>query len=268
MIEVPCAVAIADLLARECDFFSGRHQRPRAVRARRRSPEPARLAPRASARARAPADARAIRARGGEPHSGVGVRRSRGAPLALPVLLGLGYRSLSMPPSDLALTRELLDRLDVPTCETVARVALGCATGREVEQCVVEMLAASSARSGTSTGSSCRADARVRCATSGGTPRGARRPRTSSDRVATGSRGSPRGRQIAKSYLTGSWASKPRSRRVISAAVFIDASLRRVSPRFRAMRCTWVSTGITRRAGSIGQIPRSTPSRGRAIQRT
>lgn len=141
MIEVPSAVALADLIARECDFFSvGTNDLTQyALAVDRQNAKVSHLVrplePALLRMLRAICDAAAPR------RLSVSVCGDLAAhPMAIPVLLGMGYRSLSMPPSEIALTREILDRLDLSTCEDVARAAMACATALEVEQCVAEML--------------------------------------------------------------------------------------------------------------------------------
>jgi phosphoenolpyruvate-protein kinase (PTS system EI component) len=61
-------------------------------------------------------------------------------PLAIPVLLGLGLRSLSMPAPEIPLARAICARLDLRACEEVARDALACATEAETRRCIVARL--------------------------------------------------------------------------------------------------------------------------------
>jgi phosphoenolpyruvate-protein phosphotransferase (PTS system enzyme I) len=141
MIEVPSAVVIADALARECDFFSvGTNdlvqytlaldrQNPRVFHLAR-TLEPAIL--KMLAHTIRSADA------GGIPTCVCGDLASH--PMAIPILLGMGYRSLSMATADLAVAREIVDRIDLTTCERLAYASAQCATAAEVERTVVEML--------------------------------------------------------------------------------------------------------------------------------
>src|SRR5258708_14703871 len=76
--------------------------------------------------------------------------------------------------------------------------------------------------------------------------------------------------QREKSYLTGSAGSKRASARVISTVVVHEGEARRVRPRLRDSLWTWTSTGTNRPLGrtpSWAHRPRSTPARGRTIQR-
>lgn len=143
MIEVPSAVVLADAIARECDFLSvGTNDLTQyALAVDRQSPRLAQLM-----RPLEPAVLRLLdttrRAAGdaGVPVSICGDLASQ--PIAIPVLLGLGYRSLSMTASELPLVREILDRVDLATCEDLARACLACATAAEAERHVVEALGA------------------------------------------------------------------------------------------------------------------------------
>jgi phosphotransferase system enzyme I (PtsI) len=141
MIEVPSAVVMADLLARECDFFSvGTNDLIQYTLAiDRQNPRMSGLV-----RALEPAVLRmldAIRRAARAARIPVSMCGDLAAhPLAIPVLLGLGYRSLSMPASQLALAREVLGRLEVRRCEELARACLSCGTGLEVEQKVARAL--------------------------------------------------------------------------------------------------------------------------------
>jgi hypothetical protein len=73
--------------------------------------------------------------------------------------------------------------------------------------------------------------------------------------------------QRAKSYFTGSAGSTAARRAVISSAIFQVRERRRVRPIARLMFSTWVSIGITSRAGDTeSHNPKSGGSR-RTIQR-
>jgi phosphotransferase system enzyme I (PtsI) len=141
MIEVPSAVFLADALAAECDFFSlGTNDLAQyALAVDRADPAVAGLASPLS-----PGVLRMIRpvleaARGrGIPVGICGDMASH--PLAIPVLLGLGLRSLSMPAPEIPLARAICARLDLRACEEVARDALACATEAETRRCIVARL--------------------------------------------------------------------------------------------------------------------------------
>lgn len=62
-------------------------------------------------------------------------------PYAVPVLIGLGVRRLSMPPTDVPYVRELLSVLSLADCEEVAQLAAGARSAAEVEAVVVSKLA-------------------------------------------------------------------------------------------------------------------------------
>jgi phosphotransferase system enzyme I (PtsI) len=141
MIEVPSAVMLADALAAECDFFSigtndlGQY----ALAIDRSDPAVASLAsPLAPGLLRLMAPIVTAAAHRALPVSVCGDIASH--PLALPVLIGLGLRALSMPASEIPLTRAICARLDASTCEEVAREALACATEAEVRRAVVARL--------------------------------------------------------------------------------------------------------------------------------
>jgi phosphoenolpyruvate-protein kinase (PTS system EI component) len=57
-------------------------------------------------------------------------------PFVLPVVLGLGYRRLSVPVSTLPLVREVLRRIDSAQAAALARSALECATADEVAELI------------------------------------------------------------------------------------------------------------------------------------
>jgi phosphotransferase system enzyme I (PtsI) len=141
MIEVPSAVAIADLLARECDFFSvGTNDLAQyALALDRQNPRVSHLA-----RPLEPAVLRmlwTIQRAASAASIPVSICGDLAAhPMAIPLLLGMGYRTLSMPASEIAITREILDRVDVPTCQDLANAVLTCGTAREVEAKVAEDL--------------------------------------------------------------------------------------------------------------------------------
>jgi phosphoenolpyruvate-protein kinase (PTS system EI component) len=56
----------------------------------------------------------------------------------LPVVVGLGFRSLSLPLSALPLGREVIRRLDSTAARALAVKALDCATADEVQTLVVD----------------------------------------------------------------------------------------------------------------------------------
>lgn len=141
MIEVPSAVALADVLARECDFFSvGTNDLAQyALAADRQSPRMSSMT-----RAIEPAVLRMMSSVAQAAHAArlplsvCGDLASN--PLAIPVLLGLGYRTLSMSAADISIAREILVRVDVPSCVELARACLACGTGADVERAIVERL--------------------------------------------------------------------------------------------------------------------------------
>ncbi len=141
MIEVPSAVMLADMLADECDFFSiGTNDLAQyALAVDRNDPMVAGLAsPLAPGLLRMLRPIVAAAAPRSLPLSICGDLASH--PLALPVLLGLGLRSFSMPASEIPLARALCGRLDLRSCEDVAKKALACATEAEVRRSIVARL--------------------------------------------------------------------------------------------------------------------------------
>lgn len=135
MIEVPSAVIMADALARECDFFSvGTNDLTQYTLAvDRHNPRVSNLV-----RALEPALLRMLdivrraAARVAIPVSVCGDLAAH--PMAIPVLVGLGYRSLSVPPVAIPVAREVLRRIEIRRCEELARDCLDCGTGAEVER--------------------------------------------------------------------------------------------------------------------------------------
>jgi phosphotransferase system enzyme I (PtsI) len=137
MIEVPSAVIMADVLAREAEFFSiGTNdliQYTLAIDRGNRS-----LAPLASPFH--PAILRMIRqvARAAAPH-GVPVAlcgAMASDPLAAVLLVGLGLRELSMEAAAIPEIKEALRRVNLTDCDRVAESALGLDTAEAVEELV------------------------------------------------------------------------------------------------------------------------------------
>jgi phosphoenolpyruvate-protein phosphotransferase (PTS system enzyme I) len=137
MIEVPSAVIMADVLAREAEFFSiGTNdliQYTLAIDRGNRS-----LAPLASPFH--PAILRMIRqvARAASPH-GVPVAlcgAMASDPLAAVLLVGLGLRELSMEAAAIPEIKEALRRVSTADCERAAEAALGLDTADAVEELI------------------------------------------------------------------------------------------------------------------------------------
>jgi multiphosphoryl transfer protein len=59
-------------------------------------------------------------------------------PLAVPVLLGLGYDQLSVDVGYLPLARAIIERIEMPLAVSTTREALLCATTAEVKALIVE----------------------------------------------------------------------------------------------------------------------------------
>jgi phosphoenolpyruvate-protein kinase (PTS system EI component) len=137
MIEVPSAALIAPALAKECDFFSvGTNDLVQYTLAiDRTNPE---VAARASALDPAVLRLLELTARAArDAEIGLSMCGDMAAdPIALPLVIGLGYRDLSVPTSALALTRAVVSRVDSSMAEDCAREALTVCGTNEVAACV------------------------------------------------------------------------------------------------------------------------------------
>jgi phosphotransferase system enzyme I (PtsI) len=138
MIEVPSAALVADALAKECDFFSvGTNDLVQYTLAVDRSnPQVAHLGS-----ALHPAVLRLLEmtARAAEAHH-IGLSMCGGMaadPLALPIVLGLGYRDLSVDLGYLPLVRACAERIDLDVARHAAAEALTCGTAESVRELVV-----------------------------------------------------------------------------------------------------------------------------------
>ncbi len=135
MIELPSAVFLIDAIARECDFVSaGTNDLAQySLALDRADPESERWA--ASLE---PAVLRALaRIAEGASSAGCGLAVCgdlAADPLGLPLLVGLGYRALSMAPAELALAREALRRIDLELAERAATEALAAGTADELAE--------------------------------------------------------------------------------------------------------------------------------------
>jgi phosphocarrier protein FPr len=138
MIELPEAVAAADELAREADFFSigSNDLTSQILRLDRRDPS---LTPAMSAH---PAVLNAIAAVVAAAHRHgrlVSVCGNAAAdPLVIPLLLGLGCDTLSVVPAAVDEVRARIRRLDQSTCIDVAHAALTLNSEDEVWHLVTE----------------------------------------------------------------------------------------------------------------------------------
>lgn len=141
MIEVPSAVMIADLLATECAFFSiGTNDLVQyAFAADRQNPrvssmasplEPALLRMLASSLDAARSASISISVCGDLSAN----------PLVLPLLIGLGYRSFSMPASALPIVREIVQRLEHQACADLMKECAVLRTASEIRSRVIERL--------------------------------------------------------------------------------------------------------------------------------
>ena len=137
MLEVPSAVLMADRLAAECDFFSiGTNDLTQYTLAvDRGDPSVAHLA-----RALDPAVLRllehALRV-ANEHEKPISVCGDLAAdPVAAPLLVGLGFTSLSMPMAAIPLIREIVARVDRGEASELAKEALAQASASDVERLV------------------------------------------------------------------------------------------------------------------------------------
>ncbi|MDB4987237.1 MAG: ptsI [Myxococcaceae bacterium] len=139
MIEVPSAVIMADALARECDFFSvGTNDLVQyAMAVDRTNPNVAHLASPLH-----PAVLRLLDMTGKAARNaniGLGICGGMAAdPLALPMLLGLGFEELSVDVGYLPLARAIIERIDLPLATRTAEDALRCVTTEEVKSLIIE----------------------------------------------------------------------------------------------------------------------------------
>ena len=143
MIEVPAAAMMTRALASECDFFSiGTNDLAQyAMAADRNNPVVAQLA---SCLSPGLIHLLAHIAEGARPTAiPTSICGDMAAdPLALPLLLGMGFHSLSMSPSEIPLARAIAARLEKTVLEKLAQDALACVTTREVERTIVRAVGA------------------------------------------------------------------------------------------------------------------------------
>jgi phosphoenolpyruvate-protein kinase (PTS system EI component) len=138
MIELPSAVVMADRLAQECDFLSvGTNDLLQyGLGVDRANPEVAYLADGLD-----PAILRMLESvvraadRADKPLSMCGDMAADA--FVLPIVVGLGYRALSVPLSTVPLVREVLRRIDTTVARALAEKALDCATAAEVSALLV-----------------------------------------------------------------------------------------------------------------------------------
>ena len=137
MIELPSAVMMADRFAAECDFLSvGTNDLVQyALAVDRSNPAVAYLSQPLDPAVLRMLDA-VVRAASAadKPLSMCGDMAA--SPFVLPVVLGLGYRRLSVPVSALPLVREVLRRIAATQASALAANALACATADEVSELI------------------------------------------------------------------------------------------------------------------------------------
>jgi phosphoenolpyruvate-protein phosphotransferase (PTS system enzyme I) len=138
MIEVPSAVLMADALARECDFFSvGTNDLVQyALAVDRTNPNVAHLASALHPAVLRLLDMTAKAAKAGQIDLAI-CGGMAADPLAVPVLLGLGYEQLSVDVGYLPLARAIIERIEMPLAIETAQAALQCATTDEVKALIV-----------------------------------------------------------------------------------------------------------------------------------
>ncbi len=141
MIETPAAALLAPVLAAQADFFSiGSNDLSQYVQARDRTA--ASVAAGLDGLHPAVLQLVAATVAGAEQYgrwTGLcgGLAADR---LAVPVLIGLGVRELSMPPTTLALTKQLIRELNLDACRTLAQQALKAADAASVRAMSRELL--------------------------------------------------------------------------------------------------------------------------------
>lgn len=139
MIEVPSAALVAHALAAECDFFSvGTNDLVQYTLAVDRS-DP-RVAHLASPLHPAVLQLLAMTARAAEA-CGIECSMCGGMaadPVALPLVLGLGFGRLSVDLGGLPIARACIERVDLELARSVAQRALACGTAEEVRELVVQ----------------------------------------------------------------------------------------------------------------------------------
>jgi phosphoenolpyruvate-protein kinase (PTS system EI component) len=137
MIELPSAVMMADRFAQECDFLSvGTNDLVQyGLAVDRGNPAVAYLS-----QSHDPAVLRMLdlvvtsAAAHGTPLAMCGDMAAD--PFVLPLVVGLGYRSLSVPVSALPLVREVLRQIDTRDASAAARSARECSTAAEVAELI------------------------------------------------------------------------------------------------------------------------------------
>ena len=140
MVEVPSAALLADRFAEHVDFFAvGTNDLAHYTMALDRSDATASASPLHPAVLRLVAGTIAAADRAGIPCSLCGDMAAD--PVALGLALGLGFRSVSVPVSMVALARAVIGKVDLAHARSVADEALWCESVDEVRQLVQKHLA-------------------------------------------------------------------------------------------------------------------------------
>ncbi len=142
MIEVPAAVVSIEHLLDDCDFVSiGTNDLAQYTLALDRE-DPALGHLRAPLEPAVLVMIRAVQRAASHANKPATVCGDLAAhPYAVPVLIGLGLRRLSMPPTDVPYVRELLSVLTLADCEEVAHLATAARSAGDVEAIVITKLA-------------------------------------------------------------------------------------------------------------------------------
>jgi len=141
MIETPAAAVMADRLARQADFFSiGSNDLTQYALAMDRghpalAPEADGLDPAVLRLIRTACEGGAAQGRATSVCGGLGGDRA-----AIPILIGLGVRRLSMPPAAIAEAKALVRTLSPEACRELAGQALAQASAADVRALAARFL--------------------------------------------------------------------------------------------------------------------------------
>ncbi|MEO1235019.1 MAG: phosphoenolpyruvate--protein phosphotransferase [Myxococcota bacterium] len=143
MIETPAAALLVDQFAKEVDFFAvGTNDLIQYLLAADRGNDEVAYLYRAAhpALIRTLAGIARVGLEHGKPVSICGEMAAD--PFFTPLLVGLGFRSLSMNPTSIPVVKRMVRRLEASACETFVSEALAFATSDEVERALAERLKA------------------------------------------------------------------------------------------------------------------------------